>query len=562
MQCALFTRISISKKIALVMSGVVLVIAVLAVVSGYALSSTVSTFSSLIDNESAMMHHAHVAKIDLLRIRSYEKDALYNDDESLVKSINDLVKLMSEQISMMDSLVKNTNDSSMIDVVRELTKNVAAYQNQFQQAVGTPAGQERMRAAIPMRKAANEADKNLDAFLKQVDQRIQNVKADTLQHTNQMQFIVMASGLIGAVFGILFAVLLSLSIVRPLHKIQNRMTTLAKGSFEEEVPFLTRCDEIGSMAQAVQVFKDNGIDSERMRADQEQSKKRAAEEAQKILFAQTEKFENSVSVIVKAISAASTNMQSTATSMSSTAEETSRRATSVAAAAEEASVNVQTVASSAEELSSSVNEISRQVAHSSAVAKSAVAKAANTDKQVQGLSEAAQRIGEVVKLINDIASQTNLLALNATIEAARAGEAGKGFAVVASEVKNLANQTAKATEEISAQIASVQASTKEAVVAIQDIGRTINETNEIASAIAAAVEEQGAATQEIAGNVQQAAAGTHDVSTNINGVTQAAVQTGAAANMVMSVANELSQQSENLRREVDGYIAGVRTAKS
>jgi methyl-accepting chemotaxis protein len=562
MHCPLFTKISISKKIALVMSAVLFVIVVLAVVSGYALSSTVSTFSSLIDNESAMIHHAHVAKIDLLRIRRDEKDALYNDDESLVKSINTLIKLMSEQVSMMDSLVKNTNDNSMIAAVKDLKKNVMEYQNQFQQAVAAPAGQERMRAAIPMRKAANEADKNLDAFLEQVDQRIQNVKANTLQHASQMQVIVMAAGLIGALFGIIFAVLLSLSIVRPLHKIQNRMTTLAKGSFEEVVPFLTRSDEIGSMAKAVQVFKENGIEAERMRADQEQSKKRAAEEAQKILFAQTEKFENSVSVIVKAISSASTNMQSTATAMSSTAEETSRQATSVAAAAEQASVNVQTVASAAEELSCSVSEISRQVAHSSAVARSAVEKAQNTDKQVQGLADAAQRIGEVVKLINDIASQTNLLALNATIEAARAGEAGKGFAVVASEVKNLANQTAKATEEISAQIASVQASTKEAVVAIQDIGSTINQTNEIASAIAAAVEEQGAASQEIAGNVQQAAAGTHDVSTNINGVTQAAAQTGAAANMVMSVANELAQQSENLRREVDGYIAGVREVKA
>jgi len=152
------------------------------------------------------------------------------------------------------------------------------------------------------------------------------------------------------------------------------MISLAKGEFGEDVPFLTRGDEIGSMAKTVQVFKDNGMETEKLRADQEQSKKRAAEEAQKILFAQTEKFENSVSVIVKAISSASTHMQSTATSMSSTAEETSRQATLVATAAEQASANVETVASAAEELSSSIGEISRQVAQSSTVSQSAVRK--------------------------------------------------------------------------------------------------------------------------------------------------------------------------------------------
>ncbi len=179
---------------------------------------------------------------------------------------------------------------------------------------------------------------------------------------------------------------------------------------------------------------------------------------------------------------------------------------------------------------------------------------------MQGLAEAAQKIGDVVKLIQDIASQTNLLALNATIEAARAGEAGKGFAVVASEVKNLANQTAKATEEIGQQIAQMQGATNESVGAIQQIATTIVSVNQIATTIAAAVEEQGAATKEIARNVQEAAQGTQEVSANIANVDKSAGETGEMAHGLLTAAAELSQQSEGLRREVEGFFANIRAA--
>ena len=268
----------------------------------------------------------------------------------------------------------------------------------------------------------------------------------------------------------------------------------------------------------------------------------------------------SVKEVVEVVAAASTEMESTAQSMSATAEETSRQATAAAAGVEEATTNVQTVASAAEELSSSISEVSRQVAESASIARNAVEEASRTNSQVEGLVEAAQKIGEVVSLISDIAEQTNLLALNATIEAARAGEAGKGFAVVASEVKSLANQTAKATEDISAQIGAIQGATGDAASAIKAIAETVTKVDEIAASIASAVEEQSAATQEIARNAQQAAAGTTEVSSNVSGVTQAASETGSASSEVLEAAKGLATQSNTLSGQIEKFLKSMNAA--
>ncbi|MBM3539531.1 MAG: HAMP domain-containing protein [Alphaproteobacteria bacterium] len=356
------------------------------------------------------------------------------------------------------------------------------------------------------------------------------------------------------------ALLTARAIVNPIAGMTGAMQKLAGGDKTVEIPAKTRTDEIGTMAAAVQVFKDNMIEAERLRGEQEAMKKRAEAEQRAAMHKLADEFEASVKGVVQTVASSSTQLQSTAQSMSATAEETSRQATAVAAASEQASTNVQTVASAAEELSSSIAEISRQVSESTKIAGSAAEEASRTNVQIKGLAEAAQKIGDVVKLISDIAAQTNLLALNATIEAARAGEAGKGFAVVASEVKSLATQTAKATEEISAKVAEMQTATGQSVQAIDGITGTIGRINEIATTIAAAVEEQGAATQEIARNVQQASAGTTEVSSNIGGVTQAASETGAAATQVLSASGELSKQSETLGSQVDAFIARIRAA--
>jgi methyl-accepting chemotaxis protein len=349
------------------------------------------------------------------------------------------------------------------------------------------------------------------------------------------------------------------SVSKPIAAMTAAMQRLAAHDVTTDVAGRDRKDEIGTMAAAVQVFKDTMIAADRVAAEQtaaNEERLRRAQHREQLTHA----FESKIGELASSLAAAASMMETTAGGMSATAERTNEQSTIVAAASTQTSVNVQTVATATEELSSSVQEIGRQVAQSARIAGQAVEDARQTDATVQALAAGAQKIGDVVTIIQDIANQTNLLALNATIEAARAGDAGKGFAVVASEVKALANQTGKATEEIGSQIVQIQDATRQAVTAIQGIGHTIGEINEIAASIASAVEQQNAATQEISRNVQQAAKGTQEVSNNITGVKQAATETGAAATEVLGAAKDLSRQSGELRGEVDRFIADVQAA--
>jgi methyl-accepting chemotaxis protein len=342
------------------------------------------------------------------------------------------------------------------------------------------------------------------------------------------------------------------SIIRP-------MQSLGEGDLSAEVPHRGEKTEIGSMADALQIFK-QALIAKKAADEAAAADAEAKIERGRRVDAITRKFEAMIGEVVGTVSAASTELEASATTLTNTAQRGQELATVVAAASEEASTNVQAVASASEELSSSITEISRRVQDSARMAAEAVEQAGRTNERVNALSLAASRIGDVVELINTIAGQTNLLALNATIEAARAGEAGRGFAVVASEVKALAEQTAKATGEIGAQVAGIQAATGESVSAIQEISGTIERLSEVSAAIAAAVEQQGAATQEISRNVQQASVGTQEVSSNITDVQRGAIETGEASGEVLSAAKSLATDSTRLKVEVAQFLDSVRAA--
>ncbi|TLP43434.1 MULTISPECIES: methyl-accepting chemotaxis protein [Cohaesibacter] len=348
-------------------------------------------------------------------------------------------------------------------------------------------------------------------------------------------------------------------VAMPISNMTSAMGRLAHGDNDVEIDGLDRQDEIGAMAEAVMVFKQNAIEQDRLRAQQakeEQAKQQRVELVDQLIS----EFDLEVSEVLKTISVSSSGLETTAGSLNSTAEASAASATTVAAASEEASINVRSVAAASEELAASISEISRRVNQSREIAERASGAAKQTDQTVQSLVSTTDRISQIVSLINDIAAQTNLLALNATIEAARAGEAGKGFAVVASEVKSLADQTSKATDEIATQISAMQSVSNEAAGAIRGIGDVIVEINEIASEIAASVDQQGGATREIAHNVNEAAKGTQEVSESTVLVTKGASDTEESAANVLSAALDLSGKSSALRDTVQNFVNKIRAA--
>jgi methyl-accepting chemotaxis protein len=343
-------------------------------------------------------------------------------------------------------------------------------------------------------------------------------------------------------------------VTDPLLRLASAMRALAGGDRSVEIGVTDRGDEIGVMVQAVEVFRQNAGERERLEVESRHAA--AAQVARDRALA--ERFEASVKGVVEAVSAASVSLHSTVNGMVAAADETSRETSAVATASEQAASNVEMVTAAIEELSAAGAEIGRRVTDSTRIAERAVAEADRTSGTVKGLAEAAGKIGQVIDLINNIAGQTNLLALNATIEAARAGEAGKGFAIVASEVKNLASQTAKATEEIAAQIAGMQHATEEVTKAIAAISATVAEISEVAAAMAGAIQEQDATTQGIAANAQRTSTGTNEVLTTIGSVAKAVAETGRTAKSVLGYSGDLNDQAAILQNEVEAFLGAIK----
>jgi methyl-accepting chemotaxis protein len=328
-------------------------------------------------------------------------------------------------------------------------------------------------------------------------------------------FLVIGAGIFGVAFG----------VIRPIAEMTAVMKGLAGGDLNVSVPALSRGDEVGAMARAVQVFKDNAQRVQSMESEQVGLKLKAEGDRKAAMQQMADGFDSAIGKIIHTVSTASSELESSAGQLTKTAEVTQMLSATVASASEQSSANAQSAAAAAEEMASSVSEISRQVQDSHKISREAVSQVEQTNARIADLAQSASRIGEVVKMISAVAEQTNLLALNATIEAARAGEAGRGFAVVASEVKALAAQTAKATEEI-----------------------------------AAAVEEQGATTQEISRNVQQAAQGATQVAGSMTDVNRGATDTGTASTHVHGLARSLLGQSNHLKGEVEKFLSTVRAA--
>lgn len=493
------------------------------------------------------------SKLMIARLDSSK--ALAQHDEGQTKQAEESFAHLKKALKDIEPVAQGADTKPLYDELLTLTgQYIDAFHSLLASAAEVDTTVNDDMAADATRISADSDEVKNSARLDQAMAESAIRRAISLNRTVSLALVLFGLGL-----GAALAFLIGGVIARPILEMAAAMRSLADGDTAAVIPGVDRTDEVGQMADALQVFKDNRIASNELAAEREATRA-AKEQRASRLETLTEAFEAIAVELVGQVSAAAIELETTAQSMTGTAAVATRQATTVAVAAEQASTNVQTVAAAAEELASSISEISRQVAQSASVAGKALEDARHTDAVVQALAEDAQKIGEIIGLINNIAGQTNLLALNATIEAARAGDAGKGFAVVASEVKHLATQTGKATEDIARQITHIQTATKDAVALIRGISQTVREISQIAANIAAAVEQQGSATQEIARNVQQAATGTQQVSSNIVGVSQGANDTGTAASQVLGAAGELSRQAEALRGEVGLYITGVKSA--
>ncbi|MEP3429020.1 MAG: methyl-accepting chemotaxis protein [Roseibium sp.] len=563
-----FANLALSKKMFVTPAILLVGLGIVSVISYFAIDqqrSAINTLSNVQIKAFADMGEvketladAQLALYDLMTTAVNE-----SDEEKIAKQFEDTNAALNAVVPKFEALdLTALGDESIVQMREEAIAHAGEYQ---EAGIGTAdmATLDVATATIFLadaislhQKLVNDVD-NLNIAVDAL--RIKATEATMSGAKESMQlFLMTAVGVAG--IGLLLNFVISRMISRPITEIIGSMTALAEGNSDVEVPVSQRRDEIGQMAKALEVFRQNAIEVDRMEQEKVEREKQAAEEKRESMNALADDFETRLMTIVETVAESSQRMQSTAQNMSSVADQTRRQASDVATEADNASQNVQTAASAAEEMSASIGEINRQVSGSAEISNQANAEALRSNESVRGLADAASKIGEVVDLISGIAEQTNLLALNATIEAARAGEAGKGFAVVASEVKSLATQTARATDEISTQITGMQSATGDAVEAIQTISETIGQIKDISDTISSAVAEQGSATQEIAASTQQAAASTSTVGSTIGEVAHAASETGTAAKEVLEVSSDLSDHANSLRTQVEEFLQQVRVA--
>jgi methyl-accepting chemotaxis protein len=555
---------TIRKKSAVILGGLAGLVLLLGVLSFFLLSSTNREANDLGTNWLPSVRVAASIQTNVVRVRAAEARVAMSDSadayEIGYKLFSDLEKQTLDNIAFYQrTLIDNDEDRAAIQMLADqvnLYRAAAANTVELGKALDRLKAEksylDNQKAFLPLMKAS-------EALIAVNQKGADTSLAKAAQNYHMAVVTIILCSVLALVAALVSFLVMSRTVVAPIGSITATMRRLADNELSVTIAEAGRPDEIGEMAAALQVFKDNMAEAESLRTLQavEQERRLARGQAVEKLVAD---FDAKISAVIETVAGSTSTLDATAHSMSDTTEATNGQVTVVAAAAEQASTNVQTVASAAEELAASINEIGRQVAESASFADRATRQAEATDSQIASLNQAAAKIGDVVQLIADIASQTNLLALNATIEAARAGEAGKGFAVVASEVKILANQTARATDEISAKVVEMQAATAQSVEAVKAIGKTIAQIAEISTGIAAAVDEQNAATGEIARNVQQAAQGTAEVTTSIVEVAAGGAKVKQASTDVLGASISLSHDAELLRQEVDSFLGSIKAA--
>lgn len=509
----MWNKLSVSKKIMASLASMLVMTIIMFCVSQYALHESATVFKNLTTRDGPIIDECHEAKFLLLDTRRYEKDALYNDDQSLENHLVENAQKLKDSAQALSEKIARTDRTEMKDLSLKFQESATTYLETLKVVIATPVGQERMVAALPMRKALNLSEEKIQQLLELSLKHVRGMAVHTARTASITQILVLAIGILSICLSGAIVVILRLSIVNPLNRLHRRTEDLAKGELGAPIPFLTRDDEIGAMAKALCVFRDNRTEAENLRKDQEAQRLLAEQDKKNALNQLVERFESSVRGVATTVVGAANELQTTAQAMKET-------------------VNV-TI--------SAVSQMAQQVAESQQASHQATDNVRRSDAMVTSLNEAVARISDVSNLISKIAGQTNLLALNATIEAARAGEAGRGFSVVANEVKGLAAQTGKATNEISEQIASVQKAAEDTISSIRSIDGSIVNISNINTKLAFAV-QQSASTEH---------------TTDVINVTESVAATTRAADQVLQAADELSHQGATMLEEIERVKAYV-----
>jgi len=508
-----------------------------------------AVLAAAVDMETGMRGYLLAGKEEFLEPYNGGKERFY----SLVEELQQTVSDNPPQVQLMREIGQT---------ITEWQANVTEPTIQLRRDIGDAKTMDDMADLVGEARGKTYFDRfrGLMADFKAEEARLIDIRKDQNDWTTAVTFKFIAFCTIGSIIiGGILALFIGNGIAGPIARTTDDMKKLADGDTSFDVSGLDRKDEVGDMAQALEVFKENRIEADKLQKEQQESQQVQVERARSLEML-TSQFETEISELVNTLSSASEELNATAQSMSSIADETSSQSSSMSQVSQSTTQNIQTMAAATEELTASIRELSEQATKTSSSSSEAAEDVSKASHQIEALLSSSEKIGEVVSLIQDIAEQTNLLALNATIESARAGEAGKGFAVVANEVKSLANETSKATEQIAEEVQAVQNEIRSSVEAIQRIDVKIRDVDGAASSIASAVEEQSATTSEIAQKTQSSASNMDELNGNVENVGNAAKSTGDAANDVLSASSELSQRMNDLRQTVDKFIAGVKSA--
>lgn len=569
-----FGGLMLANKVRLIVgiySALVIIFSIILIVGLTNLYSRVETNSALkeaVDESTKLRLNFSDMRYNSLRF-------IFAGEDVALEGEGEASKQAAAQIAKIEATISETAPQFSPEVA-ELDNALTDYRQTFAELRASLDRSGRSEASIAL---AYQLSREGEAFLLETEQfgATVNVLIEELEETGYTYFFNLVK--IMAVIGVIAGLILFLGFryftrdfSSKISEITGGMSRLAKGDRHFEIKGIERKDEIGEMLRSIEMFKKANIRLERWAEERAQqanikltAEKERLEEKQELekrkaemMIEMADRFEQSVGDVVSGVAAAATQLQSTASAMASSAEESTRQTSQVAKSMEEANAGATAAAAASDEFAMSIGEISRQAASSAGLARDATTAANQADETISALSASAEQVGQIVELIQTIAQRTNLLALNASIEAARGGEAGRGFAVVASEVKELAMQTSRATESVAEQIQSMQQTTGASVEALRSIADQVQQLETTAVSIASAVDQQSVAGQDLARSIDLAARSTDAVSSHIEDVRELSLSTGAAASQVLSSATNLEEQATTLRSQLNDFLRKVR----